>query len=270
MSTTDKNAVDRFSPLRMLMLARYFRTPLRRQATVYAAVSAILGVVCLASPGNCLLLMPFTAAVVWIMLVCGPLVFAARDTLVIDVALPATAAEKSVFIMIWSFVAVPLVVGVPLGVCAALAWGGLVKLPAWVPLFAEMVLTYLRACAPYHLLALGVLMSVCMLCVIAFCRRRMLRATLVVAGAWMLLALSGLIGFAVSMRRLYAQGFVGHKVITVDNNEEIYIGLRDFIEAHPDSIGSGSVYGFAECVVLGVVLVALLVSVYRRMIVRQI
>jgi len=258
-----------FSSARLWRLVRFYWPALRRQAAVYAAVSLMSGLL-VTFAGYSVLMLLFAAHVLLLMLWLGPLALTSRGALAMEVALPATGGEKTVCLMAYTFVFLPLLVFAPFALCFGVSYGHLVSANPDVASFLNMVRVYFAAYAPYHLLAWAMLMAVCLLGVSSYRRRRVLRSVLTVFGAYVLLSLMSVAGLIWSIDKLYEQGFIGHKIYSIDNELQLYADAAEFIPAHPDCLGSASVFGIAEVILLSVALVALIVAVCRTIRNRQI
>jgi len=172
--------------------------------------------------------------------------------------------------MVYSFVIMPLFALAPFTLCVTATYGYLAGANPDIVLFLKMVRVYLAAFAPYHLLACGILISVCLLAVSSFRRRRVLRSVLAVLATYVLLCLISAAGFMWSLKQLYIQGFIGHESYRITDETQIFADAARFIPAHSDCIGSASAFGIAENVLLGLALVAVLVAIYRTIRTRQV
>lgn len=103
-------ATDRFSWNRVRMVGRYYYPSLRRQLIIYPLVSVATIIISalfnhykinMFLPGTLTLILSF-------MLYWGPVVFTSHSCRELEVSLPAKRSEKATFILLYTFIAIPL------------------------------------------------------------------------------------------------------------------------------------------------------------------
>lgn len=99
---------SRFSFRRIALYAGYFRANIFRQLSIYAAIT--IGLFTLASLPYATGLHGMEMFGIGIMIYMAPAVFGRERCRIVDAMLPVTAKEKYTFILIYSFIIVPLII----------------------------------------------------------------------------------------------------------------------------------------------------------------
>lgn len=266
------NAKDRFSLKRLRLVAGLYSSAGGRRLAVCASISAMAGALFLiyAFVDTGVMAIMMLIPVLYLAQCLAPLALAPGKGAVMRVALPATAGEKSLVPMLYAFVAVPLAIFAPFGICVALGGHYAAQASPDLVLFLHLVATYFCANPAYCLLAPAVLTGVCLLGSVAFSRRTTANTFLAVFIAWLVLVGIDVIGFGLILHGLYERGVIGHSIYSVDSDAQIYRDLTEIIVSWPDLIGGHSVFAICENVVLAAVLAGLVWAVYRRIKNRQI
>lgn len=115
-TTTAIQSVDNdFSWQRVDMIARYYYPSIRRQLIIYPAISVAVGIATFFMYNSPLstIFAGILSMVLSFMFYFGPIVFTRRSDRAIETMLPATTGEKATFLLLYSFIVIPLLVYLP-------------------------------------------------------------------------------------------------------------------------------------------------------------
>lgn len=110
---------DNFSWQRVGMVADYYYPMLRRQIILYPAISAAIGIATFFmynSPVSTVFA-GLLSLIITFMLYFGPTIFTRRSDRAMETLLPATYTEKSTFILLYTFIGIPLLAQGPYYLC---------------------------------------------------------------------------------------------------------------------------------------------------------
>ena len=190
--------MNNYSAARVMMVADYYRRPMLRMAAVCAVVTAALYLL-VTLPAVARFTGFFQAiasTLMSMMFYLGPLVFADENSRQLAVLMPARASEKFTVIALWSFIAVPFVIGATWTVLwIATMWTD-TALPVW-DLYKSALESHLPGYVPF-LYAFRVLqdlipMVIVMWVVLASRRGIVAKAVLAAIGTLVALGLAGVI-----------------------------------------------------------------------------
>ncbi len=122
MNSTATINTDNFSWERTMMVARYYYPALRLQLMLYPAVSAAVGIVTFFMFNSPIwtIFGGLLTFVLQLMLYIAPIAFTIRSNRAIETMLPAKWQEKATFILLYTFIVIPILVYVPKYLCHTL------------------------------------------------------------------------------------------------------------------------------------------------------
>ncbi len=228
------------------MYSRIYGSAIIHQAVIYILVSLILGLLFIFSPGtgSSLLLLPLINIAVYVMVGCGPLVFASAQGLEMRTMLPSSSAEKAVFAVAYTFVAVPLMAVVPVYTCYLAGYDYISEARADMPAFLSMIDTYFSSSSVYVAVSLAFMAAVCLAVVTGRRRYRTLLSLLALFGAAMLLWISNVAHMAVTFKAMYGNRIVAYYT---DSNQTLFNDIARLFSYHG---GMASYYAVWESAIL--------------------
>lgn len=264
---TTKFSIERFA-----LTGHFYMPRLYRQAIFYAVFSLLAGILLVYSCHimATIVFWEFTTFAFSLMISLGPLAFTTGSSLVIETAVPATGSEKSAFMLVYCFVALPLILLIPFSAVVLIGLEHMMTadpIKLWV---LNYIWTDLQTSAPSHIMYVLVATAVCLLSVCAFRRRRVIRSLLLVFGTYILIGIANLIHGLVILKGLSERGIIGKTVYTVDSNEQLLNDLTEVTRANGDLFGSFSDFGICELAVLILATAILIPAICRRIKNRQI
>lgn len=114
-TTAYPQVVNDFSWQRVDMVARYYYPSIRRQIIIYPAISVAVGIATFFMYNSPIstIFAGILSMVLSFMFYFGPIVFTRRSDRAIETMLPATSGEKATFLLLYSFIVIPLLVYLP-------------------------------------------------------------------------------------------------------------------------------------------------------------
>ncbi|MDE6191901.1 MAG: hypothetical protein K2L31_06730 [Muribaculum sp.] len=195
-----------------MLLINYYMPRLKKQLIFYPVIAVILYLLVfftLRWDGG-VLTGVLTGNILSMMLIYGALIFASRNGIEIDTALPVDWRHKAAFAVVYTFVVVPLLVAIPMQLCYLCTW-------QWAelsPLIRE-VLPVFKTLSTGRYMWMTVAttafsMSVCLYCVMAIKHNRVILAIV-----WTIVAnisesvLGGVVGAVSSFKQGFEDGVNG-------------------------------------------------------------
>lgn len=163
---------------RLRAVARFYLPRLKKQLIWYPVISSLLGLVTTMcyltkSPSLFLLSIIGDAFILSILMEYGPLAFAIHSSPEMETALPATGKEKATFILGYTFIILPLLLIVPLGLIDVLFYRQFNELLLSIPEIGSIVTESISIkTIVFSLLQYIVPMSVCLYAVMHYTRKR--------------------------------------------------------------------------------------------------
>lgn len=196
-----------------MLLINYYMPRLKKQLMFYPLVAVICYFILffsLKSVGAAILTSTITYYILGFMTCFGALIFASRKGMEIDTMLPVDWKQRSVFVMVYTFIIVPAIVVLPMYLCYVCTW-------QWVvinPLFKEAIpLLKMFMSSQYILLAISsqlIPMAVCLYCVVTIKHNRIIMSIVWTIVANIVLFMIGAIyGGIIGFSQGFEDGFNG-------------------------------------------------------------
>lgn len=182
---------------RLTSVARFYLPRLKNQIIWYPIISLLLGAVTMMcyftkSPSLFLLSIIGDAFIFSILMEYGPLAFAIHSSPEMETALPATGKEKATFILGYTFIILPLLLIVPLGIIDVLFYRQFNELLLSIPEIGSIVTESISIkTIVFSLLQYIVPMSVCLYAVMHYSRKRVVYGIVWTITANVILAIAG-------------------------------------------------------------------------------
>lgn len=254
----------------MMMLPAFYRKQLILQVCVYAAISILTGLMLVLSchESNFMLKLLWTPFMFTTLLIVAPLIFTTVNAPEMMTSLPATTAEKTSFKIGYTFIVMPIVLLLPVLFIILPFRGEILSSRPDMPAFMELLSTLWRMFGAGEILTLLLYMAVCLFGVCKFVRHRTLYSLLSCFVLFIALRIIASIRMAYIATTIYSQE--GAKYWSVNDTAEFYNDILGFLNSHSPLIGSTSVYGICEIIVLIAIIALLMRATFRTIENRQI
>lgn len=264
------NTQDTFSFRRMMMLLAFYRKQLILQVCVYAVISILTGLMLVLSchESNFMLKLLWTPFLFTTLLIVAPLIFTTVNAPEMMTSLPASPKEKTIFKIGYTFVVMPIVLLLPALFIILPFRGEILSSRPDMAAFTELLSTLWRMFGAGEILTLLLYMSVCLFGVCKFVRHRTLYSLLSCFVLFIALRIIASIRMVYVAARIYGQE--GATYWSVNDNTEFFTDILNFLNAHSSLIGSMSVYGICEIIVLIAIIALLIRATFRTIENRQI
>lgn len=263
---------NKFSIRRFVMAARFYLPVLYRQIIIYAVFSLLTGLLFIPAckERSIIFLIPFLALVFSTMICLGPLAFSSRGSLVTETSLPATATEKSAFLLLYCFIVLPLILLLPYSIIISANTGNILAANPNIPVILKLVHTWGRISMPSHILYIILATAVCLFGISAFNRRRTILSLLMASGVFIIIGISNLFHFMAILAGLHEKGIIGNVAYSIDSDIQLLEDMTRLISTNRDLFGSTSSYGIGELAVIAITISILLPAIFHKIKNRQI
>ena len=256
--------INKFSIKRFWLIARLFSPQIARQALIYTVISLVLGILFIMSSENdsIILMTPFVTIIFSAMLSLGPLVFTSDKGMTM---LPAKGTEKSAFVILYTYIIVPLLTLVPFAICVIPAYSSIISARPDIPAYFNLIKTCFSSNMPYPGLVPTLTMATCLFGIFAFRKSRVVYSIILLSGIYILLGISNFIGSIIILKSTTAKNLI---VYNVDSNEKLFNDIASVISQNSDIIDK-SAYAIAENIVIILLIAVFLSSTIRIICNRQ-
>ncbi|PWL62912.1 MAG: hypothetical protein DBY35_02170 [Bacteroidales bacterium] len=195
-----------------MQLLNYYMPRLKKQLIFYPVIAVVLYLLIFVTLRweGVIIIGAMVSNILNLMLVFGALIFASRSGMEIDTALPVDWRQKATFILLYTFIAVPLLIAVPMGVCYLCTKQWMVVNPFISGLTPLVDMFMTQGFIWLSVVTTLLPMAVCLYCVMAIKHNR-----IILSVVWTIVVvmvesfIGGIIGGLTAFRQGFEDGFNG-------------------------------------------------------------